>query len=111
MDPQWRHTWGRLAEARTPLPRRASQRTAWRDSQEDAKTQSLERQLESPANLWFTRGNRSGLEIAFSLDDVQSPHPVSSEDANRTMIMKYGLLWFLGVPIPVLIVIYLMFHH
>jgi hypothetical protein len=25
--------------------------------------------------------------------------------------MKYGLLWLLGVPIPVLIVIYLMFHH
>ncbi|HSY20649.1 MAG TPA: hypothetical protein VK841_00950 [Polyangiaceae bacterium] len=25
--------------------------------------------------------------------------------------MKYGLLWLLGVPIPVLIVLYLMFHH
>lgn len=25
--------------------------------------------------------------------------------------MKYGLLWLLGVPIPVLIIIYLMFHH
>jgi len=25
--------------------------------------------------------------------------------------MKYGLLWLLGVPIPVLIIVYLMFHH
>jgi hypothetical protein len=25
-------------------------------------------------------------------------------------MMKYGLLWFLGVPIPVLIVLYLLFH-
>jgi hypothetical protein len=24
--------------------------------------------------------------------------------------MKYGLLWLLGVPIPVLIIIYLLFH-
>lgn len=24
--------------------------------------------------------------------------------------MKYGLLWLLGVPIPVLIVLYLLFH-
>jgi hypothetical protein len=24
--------------------------------------------------------------------------------------MKYGLLWLIGVPIPVLIVIYLLFH-
>ncbi len=26
------------------------------------------------------------------------------------LAMKYGLLWFLGIPIPVLIVLYLMFH-
>jgi hypothetical protein len=25
-------------------------------------------------------------------------------------LMKYGLLWLLGVPIPVLIVLYLLFH-
>jgi len=25
--------------------------------------------------------------------------------------MRYGILWLLGVPIPVLIIIYLMFHH
>jgi len=25
--------------------------------------------------------------------------------------MKYGLLWLLGVPLPVLLVIYLLFHH
>lgn len=30
---------------------------------------------------------------------------IVSEDA-----MKYGLLWLLGVPIPVLIVLYLLFH-
>ncbi len=29
----------------------------------------------------------------------------------RGGFMKYGLLWLLGVPVPVLIVIYLMFHH
>jgi len=25
--------------------------------------------------------------------------------------MRYGILWLLGVPIPVLIIVYLMFHH
>jgi len=25
--------------------------------------------------------------------------------------MRYGILWLLGVPIPVLIIIYLLFHH
>jgi hypothetical protein len=35
---------------------------------------------------------------------------VSHFPATRDSSMKYGLLWLLGVPIPVLIVIYLMFH-
>jgi hypothetical protein len=30
---------------------------------------------------------------------------------NLEACMKYGLFWLLGVPIPVLIVVYLMFHH
>ena len=25
-------------------------------------------------------------------------------------IMKYGILWLLGIPIPVLIILYLVFH-
>lgn len=31
-------------------------------------------------------------------------------DCERTSQMKYALLWLLGVPIPVLIIGYLIFH-
>jgi len=43
----------------------------------------------------------------FAADD-----PGSCEDRGSTSvrIMRYALLWFLGVPIPVLIVVYLLFH-
>jgi hypothetical protein len=34
-----------------------------------------------------------------------------SSHGEREASMKYGLLWLLGVPIPVLIIVYLMFHH
>jgi hypothetical protein len=34
-----------------------------------------------------------------------------SSRGEREASMKYGLLWLLGVPIPVLIIVYLMFHH
>jgi hypothetical protein len=36
-----------------------------------------------------------------------SPLPAKSE---RNSSMRYALLWLLGVPIPVLILIYLLFH-
>jgi len=34
-----------------------------------------------------------------------------SSHREREVSMKYGLLWLLGVPIPVLIIVYLLFHH
>jgi hypothetical protein len=33
--------------------------------------------------------------------------------ARRPMeaFMKYGILWLLGIPLPVILILYLMFHH
>ena len=37
-------------------------------------------------------------------------HPEDGRKPNRRRPMRYALLWLLGVPIPVLIVLYLIFH-
>jgi hypothetical protein len=34
----------------------------------------------------------------------------ASRDPGKGLVMRYGLLWLLGVPIPVLIVIWLLFN-
>jgi hypothetical protein len=49
------------------------------------------------------------------VDDQEFYRAVTSSSyvthfSDEGLFMKYGLLWLLGVPIPVLIVIYLMFH-
>jgi hypothetical protein len=33
-----------------------------------------------------------------------------SQNENRRLIMKYGLAWLLGIPIPILAVVYLVSH-
>jgi hypothetical protein len=43
----------------------------------------------------------------FPVDDTEFSFEPS---ARRNDVMRYALLWLLGVPIPVLIVIYLLFH-
>jgi hypothetical protein len=57
-----------------------------------------------PEALARSRGGRR--RAARATDPACGPAP----GGRRRLAMKYGLLWLLGVPIPVLIVIWFLFH-
>jgi hypothetical protein len=63
----------------------------------------------------FVPGARIRLESTYLRHDICVIHASLLRDvsARSTLeaCMKYGLLWLLGIPIPVLIVVYLLFHH
>jgi hypothetical protein len=37
--------------------------------------------------------------------------PRSKGAPQKEYAMKYGLFWLLGIPLPVLLIVYLIFHH
>jgi hypothetical protein len=111
---------GRRLRERILLPLTfVRRRTAASSGRADVSLRVRDRRVSLVPVSEATLRDRGDLTVALSVSKqgARCADPRSASQSARWLVpcsrvtMRYGILWLLGVPIPVLIIIYLMFHH